>query len=112
VRIHEWDYALREPLTAVYRTLRAAGGASGEACEQLLRGAGPQPRSASLAGRLVRVLTELALARLDRTGPSLQMAEHPQRTALERSAAFMAYQRRLEDGRKFLNSANMRRLAA
>jgi single-stranded-DNA-specific exonuclease len=112
LRIHEWDYALRDPLTALYRALRAHGGASGEACERVLRGEGPQPRSAALAGRLVRVLTELELARIDRTGPGLHVAEHPQRTALERSAAFMAYQRRLEDGRRFLNSANMRRAAA
>jgi len=78
----------------------------------MLRGEGPQPRSAALAGRLVRVLAELELARLDRAGPGLQVAESPQRTALERSAAFMAYQRRLEDGRRFLNSANTRRAAA
>ena len=25
LRIHEWDFALRDPLTAVYRALRAAG---------------------------------------------------------------------------------------
>jgi single-stranded-DNA-specific exonuclease len=112
LRIHEWDYALRDPLIALYRSLKAHGGASGEACEQMLRGEGPQPRSAALAGRLVRVLTELELARLDRAGPGLHVAEHPQRTALERSAAFTAYQRRLEDGRTFLNSANMRRAAA
>src|SRR4051794_23523823 len=112
LRIHEWDYALRDPLAALYRALRAQGGASGEACERMLRGEGPQPRSAALAGRLVRVLAELELARLDRAGPGLHVAENPQRTALERSAAFMAYQRRLEDGRRFLNSANTRRAAA
>ena len=56
--------------------------------KQLLRGEGPQPRSAALAGRLVRVLTELELASLDREGPALQAAENPQRTALERSAAY------------------------
>jgi single-stranded-DNA-specific exonuclease len=112
LRIHEWDFALRDPLTAVYRALRASRGSSGEAVEHLLRGEGPQPRSAALAGRVVRVLTELELAGLDREGPALQVAENPQRTALERSAAFVAYQRRLEDGRQFLTSANMRRQAA
>jgi single-stranded-DNA-specific exonuclease len=112
VHIHEWDFALRDPLTAVYRALRAARAARGEACETVLRGEGPQPRSAALAGRLVRVLTELALARLDREGPALEAAEHPQRTQLERSAAFTAYQRRLEDGRRYLTSNEMRRLAA
>ena len=103
-RIHQWDFALRDPLAAVYRTLRAAGGASGEACEAVLRGEGPQPRSAALVGRLVRVLAELHLVVLDREGPALTVAEAPERTALERSAAFRAYQRRLEDGLRFLTS--------
>ena len=111
-RIHEWDFALRGPLTAVYRALRESRTSSGEAVEHLLRGEGPQPRSAALAGRVVRVLTELELASLDREGPALQVAENPQRTALERSPAYVAYQRRLEDGRQFLTSANMRRQAA
>jgi single-stranded-DNA-specific exonuclease len=112
LRIHEWDFALRDPLTAVYRSLRAAGATSGEATEQLLRGEGPQPRSAPLAGRLLRVLTELGLASFDRTGHGLKAAENPERTQLERSAAYMAYQRRLEDGRRFLSNSNMRRVAA
>ena len=62
----------------------------------------PQPRSAALAGRLVRVLAELGLVDLEREGPALTVAEPPERTALERSAAFRAYQRRLEDGLRFL----------
>ena len=112
LRIHEWDFALRDPLTAVYRALRAANSTSGEATEHLLRGEGPQPRSAALAGRLVRVLTELELASFDRTGQGLTPAENPQRTQLERSAAYQAYQQQLEDGRRFLTSSNKRRAAA
>ena len=103
-RIHQWDFALRDPLAAVFRALRAVGAASGEACEAVLRGEGPQPRSAALAGRLVRVLVELNLAVLDREGPALTVAERPERTALERSAAFRAYQQRLEDGLRYLTS--------
>ena len=68
----EWDFALRDPLAAVYRALRAARMARGEACEALLRGEGPQPRSAALAGRLVRVLAELDLVDLEREGPALR----------------------------------------
>ena len=102
-RIHEWNYALRDPLAAVYRALRAARHASGEACEALLRGDGPQPRSAALAGRLVRVLAELELVALDREGPALRAVAAPERTALERSAAFRAYHRRLEDGLRYLH---------
>ena len=111
-RIHQWDFALRDPLTALYRALRAAREVRGEACEAALRGEGPQPRSAALAGRLVRVLTELDLVVLDPHGPVLKVAEAPARTALERSAAFRAYQRRLEDGRRYLNSTPTTRAAA
>jgi single-stranded-DNA-specific exonuclease len=110
-RIHEWDYALREPLAAVFRALRAARQAGGEAFEAVLRGEGPQPRSAALAGRLVRVLTELELAVLDRDGPALTVAEQPARTALDRSAAFRAYQQRLEDGLRYLTSDPIRAAA-
>jgi single-stranded-DNA-specific exonuclease len=111
-RIHEWDFALREPLTALYRALRAKGSVRGEALEAVLRGEGPQPRSAALAGRLVRVLTELDLVVLDREGPALRIAEAPARTALERSPAFRAYHQRLEDGLRYLTSETTRRQAA
>ena len=104
-RIHQWDFALRDPLAAVYRALRAARSTGGEACEALLRGEGPQPRSAALAGRLVRVLAELDLVDLDREGPALRAVEAPERTALERSAAYRAYHRSLEDGLLFLSSS-------
>ena len=111
-RIHEWDFALREPLTALYRALRAKGTVRGEALEAVLRGEGSQPRSAALAGRLVRVLTELDLVVLDREGHALRIAEAPARTALERSPAFRAYHQRLEDGLRYLTSETTRRQAA
>jgi single-stranded-DNA-specific exonuclease len=111
-RIHEWDFALREPLTTLYRALRGAGTVRGEALEAVLRGEGPQPRSAALAGRLVRVLTELDLVVLDREGPALRIAEAPARTALERSPAFRAYHERHEDGLRYLTSDTTRRQAA
>jgi single-stranded-DNA-specific exonuclease len=110
-RIHEWDYALRAPLAAVYRALREAGGARGEACEAMLSGDGAQPRSAALAGRLVRVLAELDLVVLEREALALTVAERPERTALERSAAYRAYQQRLEDGLTYLASSTLRAAA-
>ena len=110
-RIHQWDFALRDPLTALYRALRGAGTVRGEAFEAVLRGEGPQPRSAALAGRLVRVLSELDLVVLDREGPALRLAEAPARTALERSAAFRAYHARLEDGLRFLTTDTTRKAA-
>jgi single-stranded-DNA-specific exonuclease len=111
VRIHQWNFALRDPLAAVYRALRAARQPSGEACEAVLRGEGPQPRSAALAGRLVRVLAELGLVSLDRDGLALRVVEAPARTTLERSPAFRAYQQRLEDGLRFLTSDPIRSAA-
>ncbi len=110
-RIHQWDFALREPLTALYRALRGAGEVCGEALEAVLRGEGPQPRSAALAGRLVRVLSELDLAALDREGQALRLIEAPARTALEHSEAFRAYHRRLEDGLRYLTSDTIRQAA-
>ena len=96
----------------MYRALRAVEVVRGEAGEALLRGDGAQPRSAALAGRLVRVLTELGLVDLEREETALSVAESPGRTALERSAAFVAYQRRFEDGRQYLTSSTSRRAAA
>ncbi len=110
-RLHQWDYALRDPLTALYRALRGVREAGGEAFEAVLRGEGPQPRSAALAGRLVRVLTELELVVLDRQGQALRIAETPARTSLERSAAYRAYHRKLEDGLTYLSSETIRRAA-
>ena len=112
LHIHEWDFALRDPLTALYRALRELGTAAGEACETVLRGEGPQPRSPALAGRLVRVLTELGLVSFDSEGSVLTAVESPERTALERSPAYRAYQRRLEDGRRYLTSSDMTAAAA
>jgi single-stranded-DNA-specific exonuclease len=100
-QIHEREYALRAALTATYRALRDAGGAGGEELEALLRGDLGSPRPAALAGRLLRVLAELHLVSLD---PETRTVAVPaaERTALERSEAFRAYQQRYEDGRTFL----------
>jgi single-stranded-DNA-specific exonuclease len=111
-RIHEWDFALRDPLTELYRRVRREREVRGEAWEAVLTGEGPQPRSPALAGRLVRVLAELDLVDLDRGGPALRVVETPARTALEASAAFRAYHRRLEDGLSYLTSHSTRRAAA
>ncbi len=100
-QIHEWQYDLRASLTATYRALRDAGGAAGEELEALLRGDPQSPRPPALAGRVVRVLAELHLVSLDPDSRTLAVPV-AQRTALERSAAFRAYQQRLEDGRRWL----------
>lgn len=104
LRIHEREYDLRAPLTALYRDLRALGGAGGEELEAALRGNPQAPRSPWLTGRALRVLTELGLVSLD---PETRTVTVPpaERTELERSAAFRAYTQQLEDGRAFLSSA-------
>ncbi len=101
-QIHEREYALRASLTATYRALRAAGEAAGEELELLLRGDGMTPRPATLAGRVLRVLAELQLVSLDLEGRALTVPP-AERTALERSPAFRAYQQRYEDGQRFLS---------
>jgi len=101
-QIHEREYALRASLTATYRALRAAGEAAGEELERLLRGDAKAPRPAGLAGRVLRVLAELQLVSLDLEGRALTVPP-AERTALEGSPAFRAYQQRYEDGLRFLS---------
>jgi single-stranded-DNA-specific exonuclease len=105
-QVHEREYGLRPSLIALYRALRERGRVVGEELEHLLRGDCLHGRSAALAGRLVRVLLELELVRLDRDLPSLAIAERPTPTALERSPSFRVYAERYEDGKRFLSSAN------
>ncbi len=103
-QMHELEYGLRASLVALYRSLRALGRASGEELERLLRGDGPHPRPARLAGRLLKVFTELELVSLDPELPSLTLAA-AQPTELERSDAFRAYHQFYEEGQRFLRTA-------
>ncbi len=101
--IHEWEYTLLEPLRALYRSLRR-GRVAGEAAEALLRGEGRQPCTPAFAGRLLRVLVELDLVAFD--ARSFSLAPAPlKKVAPERSRAYVAYRRRLEEGRACLTSA-------
>jgi single-stranded-DNA-specific exonuclease len=106
-QVHALEYGLRDSLSALYREVRDAGGAEGEALEQMLRGQGRHPRSPVLAGRLLRVLSELGLLRVQREVPKLGVPE-AQRTALEQSAAFRVYDARHEEGIRFLTTATAR----
>jgi single-stranded-DNA-specific exonuclease len=107
-QMHEQEYGLRTSLVALYRSLRDRKSASGEELERLLRGDGPHPRSARLAGRLVRILTELELVSLDLDLPALALAG-AQATELERSDAYRAYNQIYEDGLRFLSRSKSRR---
>jgi hypothetical protein len=103
--MHELEYGLRTWLAALYRAVRTRVRVTGEELERLLRGDGQHPRPARIGGRLIRVLAELELVSLDRDLPALAIAGTAH-TALERSPAYRVYTRRLEDGRKYLSSAN------
>lgn len=100
-QIHEREYRLRDPLAALYRALRDAGGAQGEHLATLLRGEAPA-RSAPLAGRLLRVLGELELVTVDVGGGAVGVPV-AQRTQLERSPSYRACERHLEEGLGWLS---------
>jgi single-stranded-DNA-specific exonuclease len=106
-QIIEQEYGLRAPLAALYRALRDAGGAEGEELEGRLRGDAQRPRSHTLAGRLLRVLEELSLVSLDRDRLAVTVPA-AERTALERSAAFRAYEQRREEAHTYLERATAR----
>jgi hypothetical protein len=101
--MHELEYGLRTWLATLYRAIRTRARVTGEELERLLRGDARQPRPARIGGRLIRVLAELELVSLDRELPALALAGTAQ-TALERSAAYRVYSKRLEDGRQYLSS--------
>ncbi|MGH2852359.1 MAG: DHHA1 domain-containing protein, partial [Solirubrobacteraceae bacterium] len=100
VHIHEREYGLRDPLAACYRALRDRGGAAGRDLEEVLRG---EARSPELAGRLLRVLTEVDLVELDRERSAVTVTARP-RVSLDASAAYREYERRRLDGQRYLES--------
>jgi single-stranded-DNA-specific exonuclease len=102
-QMHELEYGLRHSLIALYRSIRLCRRAAGGELERLLRGESSPGRPGRLAGRLVRVLSELGLVSLDCDLPALAFAGGAP-TALEHSAAYRVYAQRHEDGRRFLNS--------
>jgi single-stranded-DNA-specific exonuclease len=104
--MHELEYSLRTSLVSLYRGLRPRGKVAGGELERLLRGDEAPGRPARLAARLVKVLSELELVVLDPRLPALSIAGEA-RTALERSAAYRAYAKRHEDGRRYLSSATL-----
>ncbi len=106
-RVHEAEWPSRPVLAAVYRSLRA--GAAGKpldrrAVRAALEGPGPFPRSPEAGARCLRVFEELGLVRRVATPhDSVLGVVSSEATELERSAAFVAYRRRCEEGTKYLN---------
>jgi single-stranded-DNA-specific exonuclease len=95
--------ARRAVLIALFRDLREAGEASGGALLEALRGSGPHPRSAATAARCLRVLIELGLVQgsPERGSGSVRVVSS-EGTELERSATYMAYGARHQEGLQYL----------
>jgi single-stranded-DNA-specific exonuclease len=98
--VHQELHDLRGPLVALYRALRD----DHTDLESALRGDDVRPRSAALAGRLLRVLDELSLVELDRAAFAAGVPPG-QQTALERSSAFRCYEARRLEGELCLMAA-------
>ena len=110
----EAELDLRPQLTALYRILREsdAQAASGESLEAVLRGDGRYPRPGRVAGRLVRVLTQLQLASFDRATRTLTIDPDAAKTTLDRSSTYAAYTEQLEQARAYLGYEATQRVAA
>jgi single-stranded-DNA-specific exonuclease len=104
LHIHQQEFGLRTSLASLYRVLRDLGSVAGGELETALRGDPDQPRSPELAGRLLRVFVELDLVEFDRENASVGVLEG-RRAELEGSSAFRHYQRRLEDGQRYLGKS-------
>jgi single-stranded-DNA-specific exonuclease len=82
----------------------ASGGpVTGAALAAILRGAGAQPRSGTVAGRLLRVLSELGLIALAPDPLAVAVPAPSGRAELDGSPAFRAYSDRLRDGLAYLD---------
>jgi single-stranded-DNA-specific exonuclease len=101
----EHELGLRAVLAAVYRALAGhRDGLEGTPLEAALVGNGHHPRSATLVGRCLRVLTELGLVELERSSATVRCTITGRgRAELERSAAFKAYTALYEEALRFLS---------
>jgi single-stranded-DNA-specific exonuclease len=95
--------ARRTTLIALYRDLREAGQASGSALLATFKGRGTHPRSPETAARCLRVLIELGLAHGSTAGGAGSVGVvSSEKTDLERSAAYVAYGARHQEGLRYL----------
>jgi single-stranded-DNA-specific exonuclease len=104
LRVHDAEWDTRPALGEVFRALRGEDGgvAEGDRLIEILAGLGRFPRAPESAGRCVRVLEELGLiTRPSGDGHQLRVVSS-ERTELERSAAYVAFRDRHEEGTQFL----------
>jgi len=103
----EEQMARRPALIGVFRELRDAGEASGEALQAALRGAGARPRSPEAAARCFRVLEELGLVQgAPEGGEGTVGVVSSEGTDLESSEAFLAYGARHQESLRYLERRN------
>lgn len=103
-----WDaeWSMRAALAEVYRALVAAGGAEGEALRTILAGPGRFARTPEAAARCARVLVEIGIARASARSIGVVSSE---RTELDRSGAWRAFETTHEEGRRYLQSRRAER---
>ena len=110
LRVHADEWPSRSSLAELYRTLRSRCGAGqrldAEGARKILCGdARAHPLSPECAARAVRVLAEIGIVELgrDSTGAPALGVVSSSGTDLNRSAAFVAYRDRYEEGRRYLS---------
>jgi len=113
LRVWESQWPSRPSLAALYRDLRETAGdgapVSAPRLAEVLRGAPGRPRSPEVAGRALRVLLELGVATWSPEDGERALTERTlgvvssEGTELTRSAAFVAYRERHEEGRRYLS---------
>ena len=104
-RVLAHEMALRPHLESIYRGLADLGPDGGPVSRALLEGDGRHPRGAALAGRCLRVLSDLSLANLEASSGTLRCTiTNSGRAQLERSQAFRACARAAAEGTRFLTT--------
>ena len=105
-RLIDWEWNLRAAIREIWRGLTATGGeASGSELRTLLAGESAYSRTAELAARCVRVLSELGLCEWRPTdGGSVLRVLSSERTDLGRSRAYADCVARHQEAIRFLRS--------
>jgi single-stranded-DNA-specific exonuclease len=93
----------REAVAASFRAMRDAGGARGDGLRQAFAGSGGHPLCPEASARRFRVLSELGLVQgAPEGGAGVVRVVSSEKTDLQRSAAFRAYDERLSEAQQFL----------
>ena len=106
LRVHDLAWPAHAALAEIYRLLAPAPtGLAGRPLREALAGGGAYGRSPEAAARCLRVLVELDLISWQRSGADrAAVVLSSEGKNLHKSAAFIAYEGRHEEGRRFLNS--------